>query len=84
MLFFNVTCTLCTNMSSFWPSNTSEFQILDTEANYWFIFIWFFDPAPTLSVQFIVTKFRMVMALIRTDKQTLKESYCASEPGAEE
>ncbi len=31
-------------------------SILDTEANYWFIFIWFFDPAPTLSVQFIVDK----------------------------
>ncbi len=26
LLFFNVARTLCTNMSSFWPSNTSEFQ----------------------------------------------------------
>ncbi len=57
-------------------------SILDTEAN-----SYSFDSStlpPLWACNLLWTKFRMVMALIRTGKQTLKESYCASEPGGAE
>ncbi len=61
------------NMSSFWPSSTSEYRFLGTKANYWFVFIWFFNSAPQHWARNLLwAKFRVVEALIRTGKQTQK------------
>ncbi len=69
-------------MSSFWSSSTSEFRFLGTKLtidSYSLIL----QLRPPRARNLLWAKFRVVAALIRTGKQTLKKSYCASEPRGE-
>ncbi len=79
-------CTPCTKYEFILVIQYFWISIFRYEANYWFVFIWFFNSAPTLSAQFIVGKIPGGGGsnLIRTGKQTQKKSYCASEPCGEE
>ena len=84
-MFFNVACTLCTKYEFILAIQFFWISIFRHETNYRFVFIWFFNPAPQLWARNLLwEKFQVVVALIRTGKQTLKKSYCASEPGGEE
>ncbi len=72
-------------MSSFWPSSTSEYRFLGTKLT---IDSYSYDSStpPPYSERAIYCgqKFRVVAALIRTDKQNTKEELLCSEPCGEE
>ncbi len=84
-VFFNVACTPCTKYEFILAIQYFWISIFRYEANYWFVFIWFFNSAPQLWARNLLwAKFRVVAALIRTGKQTQKKSYCVSEARGEE